>query len=183
MELRVSSHILSIASPVFKAMFNERFAEGHGLSPASPRRISLPDDDANTMEILCYILHHDVSALPDVISWQKLADLSVLCDKYDCIRPVQPSMRLWIRNCIDEQSGAMSAQILENMAKCLFAAYVLDLPTEFKRVTKWLLRESTGNMPIVAATHGYDFLPLEIIGKYPSRAHYSCLYQRSDLSI
>ena len=52
--LQVSSKVLSVASPVFKAMFGPHFAEGQGqASSMKPRRIKLHDDDVEAMKVLC----------------------------------------------------------------------------------------------------------------------------------
>lgn len=53
-EFRVSSKALSLASPVFKAMFGPNFAEGQGLALGKGiRRIEMHDDDPEAMNILC----------------------------------------------------------------------------------------------------------------------------------
>lgn len=57
--VRVSSKVLSLASPVFAAMLNPKFAEGQALlnatSPDTPS-ISLPDDDSEAVVWLCKAL-------------------------------------------------------------------------------------------------------------------------------
>ena len=65
--LRVSSVILSSASPVFKAMFGPNYAEGQGQrSAGEPREVPLFDDDLCAMARLCRLLHHqpDQEAFP-----------------------------------------------------------------------------------------------------------------------
>lgn len=52
-ELHVSSHVLSSASPMFKAMFDSNFLEGQAFRKNDTNvlpTISLPDDDSETME-------------------------------------------------------------------------------------------------------------------------------------
>ena len=52
--LQVSSKVLSLASPVFKAMFGPHFAEGQGQASSTKiRRVKLHDDDVEAMKILC----------------------------------------------------------------------------------------------------------------------------------
>jgi len=65
--LRVSSAILSSASPVFKTMFGPNFLEGQGQrSAGDPREVTLHDDDLCAMTRLCRLLHHqpDQEAFP-----------------------------------------------------------------------------------------------------------------------
>ena len=62
-ELQVSSKILSLASPVFKAMFGPRFAEGQGCaSTKESRRVKLSEDDAEAMSILCEFIQHTTNS-------------------------------------------------------------------------------------------------------------------------
>ena len=59
--LLVSSEVMSIASPVFAAMFDGRFAEGQDLSSEAPREVDLPDDDPELVKLLCEIVHLKVT--------------------------------------------------------------------------------------------------------------------------
>ncbi|KAI7277108.1 hypothetical protein KC335_g99 [Hortaea werneckii] len=56
--IRVSSAVLSLVSPVFKAMLGPRFREGsESRSSSQPKEISLPEDDGIAMKHLCLLLH------------------------------------------------------------------------------------------------------------------------------
>lgn len=57
--IRVSSRVLSLASPVFAAMLGPNFAEAQPLSDNVSREwtVSLPDDDLHAMQRLCRFLH------------------------------------------------------------------------------------------------------------------------------
>jgi len=56
--LRVSSQIMSLASPVFRTMLGPRFEEGTRLTRSGSVEVLLPDDDAEAMTLICNILHH-----------------------------------------------------------------------------------------------------------------------------
>ena len=88
-QLRVSSKVLSLASPVFKPMFNSGFKEGltSEVTADSPRTIPLPDDDFQAFLCLCQIVHmqHNNTKTVDVDIMEKLA---WLCDKYQCTNAV-----------------------------------------------------------------------------------------------
>ena len=80
-EFQVSTKVLSLASPVFGALFNPRFAEGQ-LVPSKPSHIKLCDDDAESMRFMCAVLHHK-STCANAIGLERLERLAVLADKYD----------------------------------------------------------------------------------------------------
>ena len=91
--LRVSSVILSSASPVFKAMLGPNFLEGQGeRSAQSPKEISLPDDDISAMTQLCRILHHQYRTEDNVLTShcvEGLFALTVVSDKYGCTDSIE----------------------------------------------------------------------------------------------
>ncbi|KAB5576349.1 hypothetical protein GE09DRAFT_1095428, partial [Coniochaeta sp. 2T2.1] len=59
--LLISSKVLSVASPVFKAMFYGRFREGIELAESRVASVvyaqELPEDSADAMINLCFLLH------------------------------------------------------------------------------------------------------------------------------
>lgn len=80
-EFRVSSKVLSLASPVFKALFSPTFAEGQPTS-SKVSRIQLHDDDADSMRFMCAVLHHKCASA-NGIGLERLERLAVVTDKYD----------------------------------------------------------------------------------------------------
>ena len=80
-ELQVSSKVLSLASPVFQALFGPNFAEGQPTS-SKASRIQLHDDDAESMRLMCAILHHKCASA-NGIGLERLERLAVVTDKYD----------------------------------------------------------------------------------------------------
>ena len=84
-KFQVSSKVLSLASPVFSALFSPRFAEGQ-LPPSQPSRIELHDDDAESMRFMCAVLHHK-STCANAVGLEGLERLAVLTDKYDVRTP------------------------------------------------------------------------------------------------
>jgi hypothetical protein len=81
--LLVSSKVLSLASKVFEAMFNNDFAESQNLSSTSPREMPLPDDNPVQMTTICKLAHMQTSDNPEKLDVADLANFAVLCDKYD----------------------------------------------------------------------------------------------------
>lgn len=74
-ELQVSSKVLSLASPVFKALLNPNSAEGQP-APSKASRIQLHDDDAESM---CAVLHHKCASAKG-IGLERLERLAVVTD-------------------------------------------------------------------------------------------------------
>ena len=57
-ELLVSSKILALASPVFKAMFSSKFLEGSTIrSVQNPLKLPLPYDNPDALAVLFHTLH------------------------------------------------------------------------------------------------------------------------------
>lgn len=80
-EFQVSSKVLTLASPVFRALFGPSFAEGQpGSSKVS--RIRLYDDDAESMRVMCAVLHHKCAGA-NGIGLERLERLAIVTDKYD----------------------------------------------------------------------------------------------------
>ena len=84
-EIQVSSKVLSLASPVFSALFSPRFAEGQPTQN-KPTRIKLYDDDPESMRFMCAILHHKSTRL-SAMAMKRIEMLAVLTDKYDVRTP------------------------------------------------------------------------------------------------
>lgn len=84
--IRVSSKVLSLASPVFATMFGPRYLEGHVLSKQTKSSIPsfpLPDDHPEAMTWFCRAVHLQMNA--DVLgkNVSLMLKIAALCDKYD----------------------------------------------------------------------------------------------------
>ena len=94
--LRVSSKVLSLASPAFAAMVSPKWSDSaNKASSSEPQQILLPEDSPLTMEWICQILHFrkDISTDKDV---PFLIVLALLCDKYDLESPI----KTWAELCL-----------------------------------------------------------------------------------
>ncbi len=94
--LRVSSKVLSLASPAFAAMFSPKWSDSaNKASSSEPQYISLPEDNSSSMEWICRILHFckDISTNKDI---PFLVSVAQLCDKYDLESPI----RTWAGSCL-----------------------------------------------------------------------------------
>jgi hypothetical protein len=90
---KVSSLAMSMASPVWKAMFNP----ASGFIESSPgASVDLPEDDTDALLILLRIAHLQFKQIPKSITFAWLTELAVLCDKYDCVTLVKPFIEKWL---------------------------------------------------------------------------------------
>lgn len=146
LELRVSSCVMSLTSPVFKGMLGPHFAEGHALRGATlgiPKILSLPDDNAADMKLLCFALHLANRRLPDRIEPKELCSLAKLVDKYGCAEALSFTASVWFNGLIEESEKLLGWQRLEIL---LTAAYYLDNSFYFARITNALARRSRTRM-------------------------------------
>ncbi|KAF9700858.1 hypothetical protein EKO04_000268 [Ascochyta lentis] len=155
-KLLVSSVLLSYMSPVFAVMFDGRFVEGQALSPTSPRVVPLPEDDADLMAIVCKIIHAQSADLSVTMTPTQLADIAMLCHKYDCVEAVRAWTLIWVANIL---KGPMTA----DFEKSLTAAYLFDMAPEFQQLSRNLIRDRSGLLSISAMSNGGDFPPLLLL--------------------
>jgi hypothetical protein len=90
---QVSSVAMSMASPVWKAMFNPTsgFQESNPDAP-----VEFPEDDPDALLILLRIAHLQFHEIPKSISFAWLTELAILYDKYDSVGLLQPFIEQWI---------------------------------------------------------------------------------------
>ncbi|KAI5797525.1 hypothetical protein DFH27DRAFT_107042 [Peziza echinospora] len=99
--LHVASTALCIASPVFRAMLaQDKYLEGAGLH--SSRKLGqsyilqLPEDDAESLAILCHIIHLNHHKVPRSMTVERLARLCVVLDKYVCTLAAASWIDFWL---------------------------------------------------------------------------------------
>jgi hypothetical protein len=102
--LRVYSQCLRSASKVFGAMFGPNWSEGQKLSTQSPGEVSLPEDDADAMQIICCILHHRHDLVPDNLTAKLVLRIAVEADKYDLRTALKYISPRWLK---DESCGGI----------------------------------------------------------------------------
>lgn len=87
----VSSTVMTIASPVWKVMFDpqSRFRE------ATEKEVHFLDDDPDMLLLLLRIAHLQFQELPSTLDYRQLLGLATLCDKYDTVHLARPWLRQW----------------------------------------------------------------------------------------
>lgn len=161
-ELQVSSKVLSVASDVFKAMFSPHFQEGQDLNSTSPKRISLPGDDAVAMTTLCNILHLRHNSVSKTPLETELVDLATVCDKYNCSEAFSIWSQIWMRYYTQEQDSD-----LKGVAQLLYPFFLLNDAESFKQVSKLTVFHTEGWIVKPKRT---DLMPDTVFGKLTVRS-------------
>jgi hypothetical protein len=157
--LLISSKILSLASPVFAAMFSLNFKEGSNLSSDSPSEVLLPDDDPEAMTVLCNCLHFRSDKIPRNVEFLLLRSLAVLCDKYDCATAISAWCTLWLQRWETDKCE-------DGFEGLLIVIYALDCAEAFTKATKKALLEQVGSFDTHKVLDGLDTVPLSLIGGF-----------------
>ncbi|CAH0019546.1 unnamed protein product [Clonostachys rhizophaga] len=96
--LRVYSLVLTNASTVFNVMLGPHFKEGHQLAQTGLTEIELPEDNAEAVEIVFNIIHGRNDRVSDTLDPDKLLQVAIITDKYDCLVPLAFAMKLWLKS-------------------------------------------------------------------------------------
>ncbi len=134
-ELLVHSKVLSLGSPVFKAMLGPQFREGNvPRSPSNPLNLELPEDQPQALVVLCWLLHHTKKEMNTEHDGALLVELVRLADKYDCVHVVWRSCREWLRSVDEEEATA------DELWKAATVGFMVDDEQEFEKATTQLIK-------------------------------------------
>lgn len=168
---KVSSQVLCIASPVFRAMLgpSSNFKEACELraaaADAQPYVLSLGEDDPQALAVVLNALHLQGSKVPISISFQNLVDLAIICDKYDCA----PGVTLWA----DVWTEVWKNYALEpGFERWLFIAWTFGIDEIFMSLSRKLILDgefdTTNKTSLILKGHPMDdmLIPEPVMGKY-----------------
>lgn len=175
--LLVSSKVLSLVSPVLEkvcawetqARQSKHSSASESLAllvpenrPASKSRtppvIALPDDDTETFTLLCKIAHHQMYGIPRALEPDSIAKFASMCHKYDCIGAVSHSSFRWLQAIVIESHNT------EELNKLLFAAFVLDMPEAFEKISARILLLHKGPFLQLPGFTDHDLAPPALLG-------------------
>ena len=96
---RVSTNVMRLTSPVWRAMLSTEynFIEASNTS----RVITFPEDDVASVFIVLLAGHLRFLEMPRRIDKETLMDVCVLCDKYDCITVLRPWLPDWVSHVLN----------------------------------------------------------------------------------
>ena len=133
-QIRASSKVLSLASPVFAALLSPKFAEGVSLSQKEwqkAQEIPFPEDDPEAMIWLCHALHFK-KCVDEDFSFPLLMKIALLCDKYDLSRALGMWSAMWMRR----WPGSINGD--DHYMQILWVSYALDNQEAFWEASKQL---------------------------------------------
>ena len=137
-EMLVSSKILALASPVFKAMFSSNFLEGTTIRSAqNPLQLPLPDDDPDALVVLFHTLHFSSKRTFPSLGADLQVQIAQLADKYQCTASICGESRGWLGSLSD---GDYESSTLWTLATI---AFLMGHKDEFSDYTRKLLLGST----------------------------------------
>lgn len=77
--LRVSSRCLKAASETFRALL---ILDELGINDHNPKEFTLSNDDIDAMHLICSILHHQNSIIPQYIEPAMVLNIAIASDKW-----------------------------------------------------------------------------------------------------
>lgn len=155
--LLISSKVFSLVSPVLGKMFEWEFRAQQSDYPSSKQPvIPLPEDDMEAFVLLAKITHHKMDGVPENLELDCLIEFATICHKYDCVKAVTHSSLLWLR--VDTTDYCP-----EDLNKLLFAAYILDIPDVFMRVSRIILFNHPGQFLNLPGFTDEDLIPRELL--------------------
>ena len=181
----VSSHAMSLASPVWKKFISPPWRpsqinklretsslddnEGVRISfpPASDELLDFREDDADALLLLLRIAHLDFISVKKRLSIAELYNLAILCDKYDCVHLIKPwvdEWSLWAARGARNQAGG------ELLSKRLFIAWSFGRIADFRTSASVLLMQSgtdkNGQLLDLGGEVIPEVMPPGVIGQY-----------------
>ena len=129
--IRVYSLFLKNASTVFNAMLGPHFSEGQNLGGDLLTELSLPEDNAEAMTIICHLVHSRNDAIPETLGPDEIFQVAVAADKFDGIVPLAYAIKDWL-NCAGVTDGS-------KLWRLLMAAYWFDNAKAFNEISHALV--------------------------------------------
>jgi hypothetical protein len=139
-KLRVHSLFLKAASKPFSALLGPDWMEGNKmLDRDGPVEILLPEDDADALNLLCAILHHQNKDISQTLSAGDVLGVAVMADKYDCLDALKFASGHWLR------PGSPVTTKAGDLILLMAAAYLFQNTRVFKEITRALVLNYGGS--------------------------------------
>lgn len=136
---RVSSKQLMLASAYFEKMLTPRWQEGQALGAGGSIELNIPETDPYTLLIILDIIHCRRARVPRVVNFDKLIDLAVLADYFQCHEALEPYPSIWLESLREEVPSVHSNMLV----KWIFVSWVFNYDAIFSRVTRIAQRQAT----------------------------------------
>lgn len=106
-----------------------------GNSSGLVKEVDFHDDDGEALLLLLSITHLRYGDIPTMLPYETLLNVAVLCDRYDCVKLVEPWLSQWLSD--EEKSWKEAGH--ENW---LFIAWVFGRDKVFSDLTAKIVREA-----------------------------------------
>lgn len=137
-EMLVSSKLLALASPVFKAMFNSKFREGSTIrSVQKPLELPLPDDNPDALTVLFHTLHFSSKRTFHSLGADLQLHVAQSADKYQCTTSISGESGRWLRSLSKSDQATSTLWTLSTIA------FLMGRTDEFSNITAKLVLKST----------------------------------------
>ena len=145
--IAASSQVLCMSSKPFLKMLGPHFKEGQLDEASTKKHISLPADKPSAIELMCNILHHQVSGVSTVPTVADLYDLAIVADKYDCTFATGLAARAWI--------NPTSAHDTNDLGLLLVSAFIYMLQDAFHDISALLVLGHRGSYEELEKVPGF----------------------------
>ena len=161
----VSSHAMSLASPVWNKILHPPFSklpsQEKGSDDSGP--IDFSEDNGEALLLLLRIAHLQFNKVPSTLTFESILDVAILCDKYDCVGLVSPWLSSWL---LKEETQSME----QGHEEWLFIAWVFGKEKTFEKLATKLVKEVQFNDTGDCLTSTGEILPSQmppdIVGKF-----------------
>ena len=131
----VSSKVLMLASPVFKAMFSRGFLEGStSRSPQHPLELPLPSDAPDALEIIFHVQHFTSGRVFPQLKLDLHLEVAQLADKYDCVHSVRGESLRWLSSLTEKDYTPLT------LSKLCPLSLLMEHSPEFEKFTAILAK-------------------------------------------
>ena len=166
--IRVSSKVLSLASPVFATMFGSQYLEGHILSEQARFSIPsfpLPEEDPEAMTWFCRAIHLQLNANETGMTVDLSLKVASLCDKYDASTALSGWSHSWLQNLSDPMLRDPTIPS-RHPAKVLYMSYAFKNHRAFWLATRDIVRHcSLEDIHHLKDKSKHSILPNWLFGK------------------
>ncbi|KAF8244097.1 hypothetical protein K440DRAFT_663641 [Wilcoxina mikolae CBS 423.85] len=181
----VSSLQLCACSSVFRAMlgpkssFSEAVELRRCLETNSPDiyELKVQEHDPTALAAVLSVIHARTESLPDVIPFEGLLQVAIICDYYDCAAAMRPWDDMWMKR---HKENAQTP----GFESWLFIAQVFKEQDIFQELSLKIIRESIvedGELKIVASGGEPTARIVKRLDKIPQNIVDLLLKQRNDL--
>ena len=136
-KIQVCSSVLKNASKYFRVMFGPHFAEGQNLDSDNPKDVSMTEDNAHALEVICNVIHLRNDAVPHSLSPKEIFEIATAADKFDCVVALRYASAIWL--------NPKGVEDILELGYLMAAAYILDDAQAFGDITISMMLHHQGS--------------------------------------